>query len=75
MRTHYCIQMSGLIDWINILSSIANPNLLKSLNVKKRESDRLPAVGFLFLFTLDLFCRDLTIILTVFLSQTNFPMI
>ena len=75
MRTHYCIQMSGLIDWINILSSIANPNLLKSLNVKKREFDSLPAVGFLFLFIIDLFCRDLTIILTVFLSQTNFPMI
>ena len=27
MRTHYCTQMSGLHDWINILSSIANPNL------------------------------------------------
>ena len=26
-----------------------NPNLLKSLKVKKRESDGLPAAGFLFL--------------------------
>lgn len=75
MRTHYCIQVSGLIDWINILSSIANPNLLKSLNVKNGNPIAYRLSGSFFLFTLDLFCRDLTIILTVFLSQTNFPMI
>ena len=27
MRTHYCTQMSGLNDWINILSSTTNPKL------------------------------------------------
>ncbi len=44
MRTHYCTQMSGLNDWINILSSTANPSLslthiskIEDLNLHSRE--------------------------------------
>ena len=33
MRTHYCTQMSGLHDWINILSSTTNPNLQMCKNI------------------------------------------